>query len=447
MSDGDEVNATVSLASALAAHTLVATAGMDNEAAGTLITWAKQAGDLPVPGKWGAGEMSLVLAYMLKFHEQVGEWVQKLEVERDAQKVLDQGSVQLLRECKLEDRCASIKVVDKLTEVVQVMTGLVDEVQQEQVGMKRAILGLRESVQEVRAEVVESREQRVREQRMAEVTAAGKERETKQGLQTGATTTTTQQRVWESKSGLSLFSAVVKKGVGEDGVAFLEMGPWKANHPSSIKWSDKRNKHEYNRMWELLEKATTKELAESIFTRLAELVTWNEFGWEATKEAFEIKEVRELGVTGPKMEERLEKARKVKEMKEKEKEKEGKGGDKGGSSAKNGSWKEGGEFRRQGFKGQCYNCGMFGHSAKYCREGGNGQRGFRGACYLCGQWGHAARECSFAPPRVPGGMGAGMFFQHNHNRGGWNNNGQHNHGQGQGQQGQQPSGMGFTKGA
>jgi hypothetical protein len=106
---------------------------------------------------------------------------------------------------------------------------------------------------------------------------------------------------------------------------------------------------------------------------------------------------------GPDMGERIEKAKKIKkkEEKEKEKEKEGKG-DKG-SSGRPGSWSEGGS-QRPAFRGSCYNCGMYKHSARYYGLGqGQGVKGFQGSCYTCGEWGHTSRGCPHSPPRSPGG--------------------------------------------
>jgi hypothetical protein len=193
---------------------------------------------------------------------------------------------------------------------------------------------------------------------------AQKERE-----KTNSTTTT--QSVWQKKGGLSLFGSVVQKETREDGVVCIEVGEWRVNHPASIKWTENRNKHEYERCWQLLDKQTSEKAATVMARRMAELAMWNVYGWKPTKEAFGISETKDIGVSGPKMEEMLEKAKKVKkkEEKEREKKKKVKSRDRGGSWGQGGSW-NGGENWRPSFRGQCYSCRMQGHSARYCRQAG-----------------------------------------------------------------------------
>jgi hypothetical protein len=149
--------------------------------------------------------------------------------------------------------------------------------------------------------------------------------------------------------------------------------------------------------------------------RMAELAMWNVYRWKPTKEAF--------GISETKVEEMLEKAKKVKkkEEKEREKEKEVKSGDRGGSWGQGGSW-NGGENWRPSFRGQCYSCGMQGHSARYCRQGQVGSRGLQGNCCTRGVWDHSSRVCSSNPPRIPGGMGAGIFHQSQGFKEGWGGN-------------------------
>jgi hypothetical protein len=119
---------------------------------------------------------------------------------------------------------------------------------------------------------------------------------------------------------------------------------------------------------------------------MAELAVWNKYGWGATKEVFGMAEAQDVGVEGPDMEERIEKAKKIKEKEEKEKEKEKEGKGDNGSSGRPGSWSEGGSWK-PAFWGSCYNCGIF-----------------QGSCYTCGEWGHSSRGCTHSPPRSPGGM-------------------------------------------
>jgi hypothetical protein len=284
----------------------------------------------------------------------------------------------------------------------------------------------------------EQMEEEVRQQRERE--QKGKEK----GKLQASTTNTSK---WEAGKGLSLFQPVAKKGVGENGVAFMELGEWRANHPESIVWEgNSRNAHEYKHCWELLGTITNEEAAVRCFERMAELAAWNKFGWGPTKEAFGIAEQKDIGVAGPNMQERLEKAKKLKEKEEREREKK-KEAEKTGSTGKGGSWNEGGN-RRPGFRGTCHICGMYGHSAKFCRNAaGNGGGGFQGVCFNCQQWGHSARFCTRGPARVTGGMGAGMFNQYQQGNRGWDNKGGQAQGQGQGQQGLQgqQAGLGFTK--
>ena len=73
-----------------------------------------------------------------------------------------------------------------------------------------------------------------------------------------------------------------------------------------------------------------------------------------------------------------------------------------------------GKIGKGGFKGNCYNCGAYGHSARFCGKGkgkgetdkgkGKGNRGYEGNCYNCGGVGHPAREC---PSRSMGKRQAG----------------------------------------
>jgi hypothetical protein len=129
----------------------------------------------------------------------------------------------------------------------------------------------------------------------------------------------------------------------------------------------------------MLEGVTDEGVAQQMVQRMAELAVWNKYGWGATKEVFGIAEAQDVGVEGPDMRERIEKAKKIKEKEEKEQEKEKEGkGDKG-SSGRPGSWSEGGS-RRPAFWGSCYNCRMYGHSARYCGLGqGQGVKGFQGS--------------------------------------------------------------------
>jgi hypothetical protein len=95
----------------------------------------------------------------------------------------------------------------------------------------------------------------------------------------------------------------------------------------------------------MLEGVTDEGVAQQMVQRMAELVVWNKYGWGATKEVFGFAEAQDVGVEGPNMGERIEKAKKIKEKEEKKKEKEKEGkGDKG-SSGRPGSWSEGGSWR------------------------------------------------------------------------------------------------------
>jgi hypothetical protein len=65
MSDSEEVS---DVKAVLAANTSVETKGDQAQAAGTVISWAKQhLGDLPVPEGWGTGEVALVVSYLIKY--------------------------------------------------------------------------------------------------------------------------------------------------------------------------------------------------------------------------------------------------------------------------------------------------------------------------------------------------------------------------------------------
>jgi hypothetical protein len=74
-----------------------------------------------------------------------------------------------------------------------------------------------------------------------------------------------------TRSGLSLFGVVAKKKQREDGVVFMQVGQWKFNYLGSYKWTDSRNKHEYNRMWQMLEGVTNEGVAQQMVQRMAEL--------------------------------------------------------------------------------------------------------------------------------------------------------------------------------
>jgi hypothetical protein len=73
---------------------------------------------------------------------------------------------------------------------------------------------------------------------------------------------------------------------------------------------------------------TDEGVAQQMVQRIAELAVWNKYGWGATKEVFGIAEAQDVGVEGPDMGERIEKAKKIKE-KVKEGERERKGGERG----------------------------------------------------------------------------------------------------------------------
>jgi hypothetical protein len=164
---------------------------------------------------------------------------------------------------------------------------------------------------------------------------------------------------------------------------------------------------------------------------MAELAVWNKYGWGATKEVFGIAEAQDVGVEGPDMGERIEKAKKIKEKeeKEKEKEKEGKG--------QREFWSEGGS-RRPAYQGSCYNCGMYDILQDIVDWGRDKElEGSKVVVTPVESGDTLQRGCPHSPPKSPGGMGAGMFHQHQGHRGGWFNGRQ-----GQGQHGQ---GLGFIK--
>jgi hypothetical protein len=94
---------------------------------------------------------------------------------------------------------------------------------------------------------------------------------------------------------------MVQKETQKDGVVFIEVGEWRVKHLASIKWTENRNKHEYERCWQLLDKQTSEEAATVMARRMAELTMWNVSGWKPTKEAFGISETKDIGVSGPKM--------------------------------------------------------------------------------------------------------------------------------------------------
>jgi hypothetical protein len=118
---------------------------------------------------------------------------------------------------------------------------------------------------------MEEREFFRRERFQAEQMGKEKQKVTKES----PTTTTSTAKVWGAGSGLSLFEVVAKKKQREDGVVFKQVGQWKVNNPGFFKWTDSRNKHEYNSLWRMLEKVTDDGLVQQMVQRMAELVIWN----------------------------------------------------------------------------------------------------------------------------------------------------------------------------
>jgi hypothetical protein len=100
MSEGEEVSM---IKVALASHTLVETKGENTRAIKTLTRWAKHhVSDLPVPQGWGAGEVALVLAYLVKYFKQVHKFAEELRVEEKVEDVLQTGESTCLGDTQLE---------------------------------------------------------------------------------------------------------------------------------------------------------------------------------------------------------------------------------------------------------------------------------------------------------------------------------------------------------
>jgi hypothetical protein len=112
MSYGEEVS---DVKAVLAANTLVKTKGDQAQAAGTMISWAKQhLGDLPVLEGWGTGEVALVVSYLIKYQAQVAKCLGQIRMVEEAGPMLKVSMGQSLKSMEVERKGLTLRMVDKM---------------------------------------------------------------------------------------------------------------------------------------------------------------------------------------------------------------------------------------------------------------------------------------------------------------------------------------------
>jgi hypothetical protein len=158
---------------------------------------------------------------------------------------------QSLKSVEVERKGLTLRIVDKMEQVVGLVKDLGEEAVQasretvrsgKELGMKveSVLEGIMEErgVHRMEREKEREREREKERERGKEVERAWfqtgqlsrekqKERETKES----STTTTTATKAWETRSGLSLFGIVAEKKQREDGVVFMQVCQWKVNNP------------------------------------------------------------------------------------------------------------------------------------------------------------------------------------------------------------------------
>jgi hypothetical protein len=127
MSESEEVSM---MKVALASHTLVETKEENTRAIQSLTRWAKHyVGDLSMLQGWGAAEVVLVLAYLVKYHKQVHRFAEELKVEKKVEDVL-QIREQYTSGGHTAGRKGSwFRMADRMEEFVENVAGMVDGVQ------------------------------------------------------------------------------------------------------------------------------------------------------------------------------------------------------------------------------------------------------------------------------------------------------------------------------
>jgi hypothetical protein len=93
-----------------------------------VISWAKQhLSDLLVPEGWGTGEVALVVSYLIKYQAQVAKCLGQMRMVEEAGLMLKVSMGQSLKSVEVERKGLTLRMVDKMEQVVGLVKDLVEE--------------------------------------------------------------------------------------------------------------------------------------------------------------------------------------------------------------------------------------------------------------------------------------------------------------------------------